>query len=128
MDRKRLLLASCALAAPLGWLAASSWLSSAETPADVPVRLLWMERERWEGRKVRTAGTLKRFLEGKPRDHFALEDEGFRVGLRGEPGELDGLLGRRLSVEGRFRFDPDVGIYVTPERIRAGPAPPVPGS
>lgn len=128
MGRKKLLGVSCA-AAILGWLAASAWLASSETPADVPVRLLWMERERWEGRKVRTAGVLKRFLQGQPRDHFVLEDEGFRVGVRGEPKErLERLQGRRLEVEGRFFFDRDFGIYVTPERIQAGPAPSAPGS
>lgn len=117
------------LAALAAW---SAWLRGSP-PAPATTRSLWLRRDRYLDRPVDVAGTLERFLPGGPNEHFALEDEGFRVGLRGAaPETLLPLLGRRVDAQGVFEFSESYGGYVQVERLspsagsaaRSGPSSP----
>jgi hypothetical protein len=62
---------------------------------------------------VEVAGELKEFGAGTADDHFALEDDGFRVGVRGDARpEARTLLGRRVRARGVFVFTEKTGAYL----------------
>ena len=83
--------------------------------APVPVRArdLWQNRDAWTGKKVEVAGELKAFAAGTADAHFAIEDDGFRVGVRGESRpEPSAVLGRRVRARGVFVFTEKTGGYL----------------
>ena len=83
--------------------------------APIPVRtsVLWRDRDPWTGKNIEVVGELKEFSPGTPDAHFALEDDGFRVGVRGEARpEPRTLLGRRVRARGVFVFTEKTGGYL----------------
>lgn len=79
-------------------------------PVAASTKVLWMAREKWAGKTVETVGELKEFEAGTPREHYALENDGFRVGVRGKSAaELAPLLGRRVRARGVFVFTEKTG-------------------
>ena len=78
-------------------------------PVDADIREVWMHSENYIGKSVRVSGTLKRFLEGQPKDHYALESKDlFRIGIEA-PG-LVKLVGREVTAEGKVVFDETKGL------------------
>ncbi|MFI5361284.1 MAG: hypothetical protein ACHQ49_04885 [Elusimicrobiota bacterium] len=78
-------------------------------PVPATTRQLWSDRDAWTGRRIEVVGELKEFGAGTPDDHFALEDDGFRVGVR--PAEAT-FLGRRVRARGVFVFTEKTGGYL----------------
>ena len=82
-------------------------------PAPVPTRELWRDRDAWTGRNVEVVGVLKAFSTGTVDAHFAIENDGFRVGVLGEARpEPQTLLGRRVRARGVFVFTEKTGGYL----------------
>jgi len=80
----------------------------------VPIKSLWQSREAYLGKRVRVDGTLKLFLKGEPKEHYAIESSDvFRVGVSGvKQSELEAYLGAKVRAEGRFRFNEKRGGYL----------------
>jgi hypothetical protein len=78
-------------------------------PIPVSTQALWRDRDAWTGRKVEVIGELIAFSTGTADAHFAIEDEGFRVGVRPKP---QGLVGRRVRARGVFVFTEKTGGYL----------------
>lgn len=89
-----------------GSIAALAAQRRCAAPVQVSVRELWDGgRDRWTGRSVQVAGELKEFAAGTEGEHYAVEEDGFRVGLRGEASPAPKtLLGRRVVARGVFVF------------------------
>jgi hypothetical protein len=86
-------------------------------PLRVTAQTLFMHREQWLGKRVIVDGTLELFSPGAGQ-YFAVEDQGFRVGLKGgDPAVLKDDVGRRISAEGEFGFVDGFGAYVSLERL-----------
>jgi hypothetical protein len=82
-------------------------------PVAASTKAMWMAREKWAGKTVETVGELKEFEAGTPDDHYALENDGYRVGVRGIPAPvLAPLLGRRVRARGVFVFTEKAGGYL----------------
>jgi hypothetical protein len=82
-------------------------------PVAAAARRLWLDRDHWTGRFVEVSGELKEFGAGTPDDHFALEDDGFRVGVRGDARpEAKTLVGQRVRARGVFVFTEKTGGYL----------------
>lgn len=88
--------------------------SPPEATEEVPIKSLWHSRREYLGRRVSVDGTLKLFLKGKPKEHYAVEsDDVYRVGVSGvERSELDALLDAKVRAVGVFRFDEKRGGYL----------------
>lgn len=79
-------------------------------PVPVATRELWFHRDAWTGRSVEVVGELKEFLPGTPKAHFAIENDTFRVGVRGDARpDARTLLGRRVRARGVFIFTEKTG-------------------
>lgn len=107
-----------------GLAALAAWTSwqRARPPVRTDARTLWMSRDHWLDRRVEVEGVVERYAAGTDDEHYALEDGGFRVGLRGaEPDALSRLLGRRARAVGLFEFSESFGIYVQVERLDPAP-------
>jgi len=108
----------------LSWLVAAALLGAAacrKPPLRVTAHDLFMQREKWLGRRVLVDGVLERFSPAAG-EYFALEDAGFRVGLRGgDPAALREEVGRRVTAEGEFGFGDGYGAYVELERLDRAP-------
>lgn len=102
-------------------LLAAGISSCRKPPLRVSAETLFMHREQWLGKRVIVDGTLELFSPG-PGEYFALEDQGFRVGLKGgDPAVLKSDVGHRLSAEGEFGFVDGFGAYVSLERFEPAP-------
>ena len=84
-------------------------------PRRVSVRRLWLEHERYAGRRVLTAGVVRAFETGTPDEYFVLDDGPHRIGLRGDAGRLRQHLERRVHAVGTLTFKPGVGIFLDVE-------------
>ena len=85
------------------------------------VRALWLEHERYVGRRVATEGMIARFEPDTPGEYFVLDDGPHRIGLRaaGAPvATFRAHLGRRVRATGRLTFKPGVGIFLDAEDVR----------
>jgi hypothetical protein len=87
-------------------------------PVPVSTRELWRNRDAWTGRKVEVVGELIAFSTGTADAHSAIEDDGFRVGVRPAPGAF---FGRRVRARGVFVFTEKTGGYL--ESPSLAPAP-----
>lgn len=91
-------------------------------PAPVAARELWRDRDAWTGRRVEVSGVLKAFSPGTADEHYAIEDDGFRVGVRGEARPAPGtLLGRRVRARGTFVFTEKTGGYLESPSMAPSP-------
>jgi hypothetical protein len=91
-------------------------------PVAAAARQLWLDRDHWTGRFVEVSGELKEFGAGTPDDHFALEDDGFRVGVRGDARpEPRTLVGRRVRARGVFVFTEKTGGYLDSPALMSAP-------
>src|SRR6185312_10889654 len=82
-------------------------------PAPVSIRELWMNRDAWTGKKVEVVGELKAFSPGTADAHSAIEEDGFRVGVRGDAKPSPkSLLGQRVRARGVFVFTEKFGGYL----------------
>ena len=82
-------------------------------PSAAAPRQLWLARDAWTGRNVEVVGDLKEFSPGTADAHYALEDDGFRVGVRGDARpEARTLAGRRVRARGVFVFTEKTGGYL----------------
>lgn len=85
-----------------------------ETAVSVPLEILVSQQTSFDGRRVRTSGTVREF----PSPHHVwIEDAALnRVELR--PAErLAERVGQRVEVVGRFSFAPDVGRRIELESV-----------
>jgi hypothetical protein len=83
--------------------------------APVPVQTveLWRNRDSWTGRKVEVVGRLIAFSTGTADAHSAIDDDGYRVGVRGDARpEPKTLLGQRVRARGVFVFTEKTGGYL----------------
>src|SRR4051812_936630 len=107
--RKHVALSLAAVAA-LGALFLQHWLAAA---APVSIRELWMNRDAWTGKKVEVAGELKAFSPGTADAPSAIEEDGYRVGVRGDARPAPkSLLGHRVRARGVFVFTEKYGGYL----------------
>jgi hypothetical protein len=82
-------------------------------PTPVAIRELFMNRDAWTGKKVEVVGELKAFSPGTADAHSAIEEDGFRVGIRGDAKpEPKSLLGQRVRARGVFVFTEKFGGYL----------------
>ena len=82
-------------------------------PVPVAIRELWQNRDAWTGRNVEVVGELKAFSPGTAGAHSAIEEDGFRVGVKGDAKpELRTLLGHRVRARGVFVFTEEFGGYL----------------
>ena len=82
-------------------------------PAAATSRQLWIDRDAWTGQYVEVVGELKEFSPGTADTHYALEADGFRVGVRGDARpEARTLIGRRVRARGVFVFTEKAGGYL----------------
>jgi len=87
-----------------------------ETAVSVPLEILVSQQASFDGRRVRTSGTVRDF----PSPHHVwIEDAGLnRVGLR--PVEwVTERVGQRVEVVGRFSTAADVGRRIELESVEA---------
>lgn len=83
------------------------------TPVPVAIRELWMNRDAWTGKDVEVVGELKAFSPGTADAHSAIEEDGFRVGVRGDAHPAPkSLLGHRVRAHGVFVFTEKFGGYL----------------
>jgi hypothetical protein len=107
--RKHLLLSFLAV----GALVALFFQRRCAAPVPVLTRELWRDRDAWTGRKVEVVGQLIAFSTGTADAHSAIDDDGFRVGVRGDARpEPKTLLGRRVRARGVFVFTEKTGGYL----------------
>lgn len=87
----------------------------AETPRPVTLEVLVSQQSSFDGKRVRTSGTLREF---DAPHHVWIEDAGLnRVELI--PAErVAGRVGQRLEVVGRFSYAADVGRRIELESVR----------
>ena len=88
-----------------------------DRPRRVSVRRLWLEHERYTGRRVLTAGVVRAFEAGTPDEYFVLDDGPNRIGLRGDAGRLRRHLERRVRAVGTLTFMPGTGIFLTVDTV-----------
>lgn len=85
-----------------------------ETAVSAPLAILVSEQASFDGRRVRTSGTLREF---HPPHHVWIEDAGLnRVELRPSDG-LAERVGQRVEVVGRFSYAADVGRRIELESL-----------
>ena len=78
-------------------------------PPLVEIREVWEHHEMYESRSLRVSGTLERFLEGHPKEHYVVESAaGYRIGVEA-PG-LDALNGSMVTAAGEVTFDEERGL------------------
>ena len=107
--RKHILLSFLAV----GALAALFIQRRCAAPIPVVARELWRDRDAWTGRNVEVVGELKSFSPGTADEHSVIEDDGFRVGLRGRTHpDPRTLLGRHVRARGVFVFTEKTGGYL----------------
>ena len=107
--RKHILISVLAVAA----LAALFIQHLVAAPAPVAIRELFMNRDAWTGKKVEVVGELKAFSPGTADAHSAIEEDGFRVGVRGDAKPAPkSLLGHRVRARGVFVFTEKFGGYL----------------
>jgi hypothetical protein len=89
------------------------------TPVRATLRELVMKQEDYDGRRVETAGVVRRFgeAEGATRLHYVIEDvQANRVALT--PNEVaESHAGHEVLVVGSFRFSERNGRIIEIERI-----------
>ena len=91
-------------------------------PVPASTSQLWRDRDAWTGRNVAVVGELKVFLPGTDDEHYAIDDDGFRVGVRGEARpEPRTLLGRRVRARGVFVFTEKTGGYLESPALTPAP-------
>jgi hypothetical protein len=82
-------------------------------PTPVAIRELWQNRDAWTGKKVEVVGELLAFSPGTADAHSAIEEDGFRVGVKGDAKpEPRTLLGHRVRARGIFVFTEKFGGYL----------------
>ncbi len=97
----------------VGALAAVIIQHRCAAPVPVRTRELWRDRDAWTGRNVEVVGDLIAFSTGTADAHSAIDDDGFRVGVRGEAHpEAKTLLGRRVRARGVFDYTEKTGGYL----------------
>jgi hypothetical protein len=97
----------------VGAIAALFFQRRYSAPVPVLTRELWRDRDAWTGRKVEVVGQLIAFSTGTADAHSAIDDDGFRVGVRGDARpEPKTLLGRRVRARGVFVFTEKTGGYL----------------
>ena len=107
--RKHVLLSLLAV----GGLVALFFQHRCAAPVPVLARELWQNRDAWTGRNVEVVGQLIAFSTGTADAHSAIDDDGFRVGVRGDARpEPKTLLGRRVRARGVFVFTEQTGGYL----------------
>jgi len=89
----------------------------------VSIRELWLRPEAHDGKRVAIEGTLRVFLSGTPRQHYAVEDtRRNRVGVRGvERARLDQLVDQPVRVEGVLEISADRGNLIDVASISDAP-------
>ena len=75
-----------------------------------------------DGKNVEVVGELKAFSPGTADAHSAIEDDGFRVGVRGDacPAPKT-FLGRRVRARGVFVFTENTGGYLESPSLEIAP-------
>jgi hypothetical protein len=107
--KKHVLLSLAAIAA-LGALFVQHRFAA---PARVAIRELWLNRDVWTGKNVEVEGELKAFSPGTADAHSAIEEDGFRVGVRGDAKPAPNtLLNQRVRARGVFVFTEKFGGYL----------------
>ena len=86
-------------------------------PRRVTVRELWLEHERWLGRRVATRGVVGSFEAGTRREYFVLDDGPDRIGLRGDPARLRALVARPVRAVGTLTFERGRGIFLVADEV-----------
>ncbi len=87
-------------------------------PSGAEIREVWEHHELYEGKSLRVSGTLRRFLEGQPKEHFVVESaDGYRIGVEAEG--LEGLDGAQVAAEGRVTFDEESGLRLAAASVAA---------
>lgn len=114
MNQRRFRSVFILTAALIGGFAAYRFLPV--RPVDVEIQEVWMHREAYIGRPVRVSGTLRRFLKGLPKDHYAVEShDGFRIGV--ESPDLEAMEGRSVTAVGKTVFDETLGLRLSPASV-----------
>ena len=114
-------LPAAAASVALIWAGIVAFNIPREPISDVQISELWKNRQVYMGKRVRVAGTLKVFLQGKPEEHYAVESADlFRIGVEGvRPQKLRAYLNTRVRAEGRMRFSDKQGGYLSKAKIFA---------
>ncbi len=87
-------------------------------PSSAEIREVWEHHEMYEGKSLRVSGTLKRFLAGRPKDHYVVESaDGYRIGV--EAAGLEALEGLPVTAEGEVTFDEERGLRLEPATVTA---------
>ncbi len=87
-------------------------------PSGADIREVWEHHELYRGEFLRVAGTLKRFLKGRPKDHYVVESaDGYRIGV--EAAGLEALEGLQVSAEGKVTFDEERGLRIEEASVTA---------
>jgi hypothetical protein len=108
-SRKHLILSAVIVAAIAGLLIQRRFAA----PARPTIEQLWMQRDPWTGKTVEVVGDLKEFEAGTPGAHLVIENEGYRVGVRGETKPpARSLVGLRVRARGVFVFTEKTGGYL----------------
>ena len=81
------------------------------------VRDAWLAHERYAGRRLATAGVVRVFEAGTPREYFTLDDGPHRIGLQGDASQLRALVGHPIQATGVLSFKPGVGIFLDVEEV-----------
>lgn len=106
--------------AAVGALAALFIQHRFAAPVPVAIRELWQNRDVWTGKNVEVVGELKAFSPGTADAHSAIEEDGFRVGVRGDARPAPKtLLGRRVRARGVFVFTEKFGGYLESPTLSA---------
>ena len=115
---RRLVIVAFAVAVCIGLVLIVVGWGARDVTESVEIRDIWTRPERYLGDRVRTDGTLRVFLPGTEREHYAIEDVNqFRVGVQGVPlDELRAMLDQRVRVEGDLVFT-SRGLFIDTERM-----------
>jgi hypothetical protein len=92
-------------------------------PQRVSLEELAFEPERYEGREVWTAGTVREFgeAEGALVHHYVLEDTAHNRVELSPPATAAPFVGQRVAVTGHFRFDEGAGRVLEVSDIQTTP-------
>jgi hypothetical protein len=89
-------------------------------PQEVSIAQLARQQRDYDGRLVLTVGVLR--SHDSPRHYWIADAKDRRVELL-TPGDLSPHIGRRLTVEGRFRYAPDRGRRIEVSSYTAKQSP-----
>ncbi len=88
------------------------------SPQAIEIREVWEHHELYEGKSLSVSGTLRRFLAGLPKEHYAVESsDAYRIGV--ESTGLEALEGLTVTAEGPVIFDEESGLRLEPATVTA---------